>query len=252
MSKRKVAVAVGVETPNPNPAGASAATVELVQALTEAWHAIMKRHPEVPDVVVLPAPALRPNTLGHFWAMRWQPPGAGGTPHHEVIVCGEGLNRTPRQVFGTLLHEAAHALNFARGVKDCSASQYHNAKFAHAAEELGLSVKKVANYGFAVTRVLDETANLYAPHIDRIGKAVLVRRGLVPLPPPGPDDDDDEEGGDERGTKRTKTDAEPKGRMLKTMCQCEPANIIRMSRKVLEAASPITCGACGEPFTLAD
>ena len=55
------------------------------------------------------------------------------------MISGEGLRRSPREVLGTLLHEAAHALAHARGIKDTSRQgRYHNKHFKTLAEELGL------------------------------------------------------------------------------------------------------------------
>ena len=47
--------------------------VELTIALSEVWKAVQRRHPEVPDVVLLAAPNPHSNTnvLGHFAALRW-------------------------------------------------------------------------------------------------------------------------------------------------------------------------------------
>ena len=57
------------------------------------------------------------------------------------MISGEGLARTPREVLGTLLHEAAHALAAARGITDTSRQgRYHNKKYAALAAELGLDV----------------------------------------------------------------------------------------------------------------
>ena len=57
--------------------------------------------------------------LGHFAAMRWADPDQPTTDESdggvavrmpEVFVGGEGLARGPAEMFGTLLHEAAHGL----------------------------------------------------------------------------------------------------------------------------------------------
>ena len=58
------------------------------------------------------------------------------------MISGEGLRRTPDEVLGTLLHEAAHALAHARGIKDTSRQgRYHNKHFKTCAEQLGLAVE---------------------------------------------------------------------------------------------------------------
>lgn len=122
----------------------------MVVALEMAWAAIQARHPELPAVVMVlgagfgNGPGL---TLGHFAAMRWRAPASAtvdddpdnqgqdneeedqhneeGGAHEsaepqrwaEVFVGGEGLARGPADVLATLLHEAAHALAHARGIK---------------------------------------------------------------------------------------------------------------------------------------
>ena len=70
------------------------------------------------------------------------------------MISGEGLRRTPRDVLGTLLHEAAHALADARGIKDTSRQgRYHNTKFKMLAEELGLTVDHDPTIGWSVTTI---------------------------------------------------------------------------------------------------
>jgi hypothetical protein len=94
----------------------------LLAALELAWAIIRDHHAEIPEVVVLIGTGsgrggvLR--KLGHFAARRWRL--AGGGERSEILVAGEGLDRGPDMVFATLLHEAAHALAFARGIRDTS------------------------------------------------------------------------------------------------------------------------------------
>jgi hypothetical protein len=54
---------------------------------------------------------------GHFAPHRWQ---VNGADRHEVLVGGEGLQRGPTEVLGTLLHEAAHGLAQTRSIQDTS------------------------------------------------------------------------------------------------------------------------------------
>jgi hypothetical protein len=93
-----------------------AAASRLVAALEHAWTAIRSHHPEVPQVIIVVAsgsdPRSRRLNLGHFAADRWQltSPDAP-TDRPEVLVSGEGLQRGPVDVLGTLLHEAAYGLS---------------------------------------------------------------------------------------------------------------------------------------------
>src|SRR5215218_3534902 len=105
--------------------GDGAASV-LVAALEHAWQRIRSRHPEVPEAVLVVASGAEGKrlNLGHFAPHRWH---VNGADRHEVLVGGEGLQRGPVDVLGTLLHEAAHGLAQARGIQDTSRQgRYHN------------------------------------------------------------------------------------------------------------------------------
>src|SRR5215207_11309227 len=110
----------------------------LVAALEHTWQTIRSRHPEVPEAVLVVASGSEGKrlNLGHFAPHRWQ---VHGSDRHEVLVGGEGLQRGPLDVLGTLLHEAAHGLAQARGIQDTSRQgRYHNRRYAALAAELGL------------------------------------------------------------------------------------------------------------------
>lgn len=220
-------------------------SVALIEALHRVWERIRLHHPEVPPVVLLAAPAHRDrlNVLGHFAALRWKGKKQSDEHLHEVVVVAEHLDRPAEDVVETLIHEAAHAMNFERGKKDCSASQYHNQVFKAAAEELGLEVTQVRHYGFAVTSLPEATAARYAAEIEGL-RAVMIHRKKplsVTVPPgTGPpttgDDNDDED------------DDKPKSRLRKAVCDC--GFIIRVAKKTIED-TVIRCESCGEPFRLA-
>lgn len=208
----------------------------LVSTLTHVWSAIRGRHPEVPGVMLLAAPASRGNVLGHFAALRWRGRKEDARPVHEVVVVAEHLDRPVEEVLGTLLHEAAHALSFERGVKDCSRNQYHNQNFKKAAESLGLHVEQMPHYGWARTRLTDETKTRYAQELALLAQ-VLVHR--APEAAPG-----------RTGTKTPSDDAEegddkPRSRNRKATCACP--YIIRVSKKTLDETA-IRCETCGERF----
>jgi hypothetical protein len=72
-----------------------------------------------------------------------------------VLVSGEGLQRGPVAVLGTLLHEAAHGLACARCIQDTSRQgRYHNRRYATLARELGLDVAHMQPIGWSATRWL--------------------------------------------------------------------------------------------------
>jgi hypothetical protein len=107
------------------PSADTVAASRLVAALEDAWAAIRSHHPEVPQVVIVVASGSDPRgkrlNLGHFAAGRWQLTSAEvPTDRPEVLVSGEGLRRGPVEVLGTLLHEAARGLAYARKISDTS------------------------------------------------------------------------------------------------------------------------------------
>jgi hypothetical protein len=125
----------------------------LVAALEHTWQTIRTRHPELPQAVLVVASGAEGKrlNLGHFAPHRWHVQGAD---RHEVLVGGEGLQRGPLEVLGTLLHEAAHGLAQARGVQDTSRQgRYHNRRYATLARELGLEVASVQPIGWSATTV---------------------------------------------------------------------------------------------------
>ncbi|HEY8558077.1 MAG TPA: hypothetical protein VIM97_12175, partial [Actinomycetes bacterium] len=108
--------------------------------------------------------------LGHFAPHRWQ---VNGADRHEVLVGGEGLQRGPVDVLGTLLHEAAHGLAQARDIQDTSRQgRYHNRRYATLARELGLEVASVQPIGWSATTVPDATAAAYAGQLQELQAAL--------------------------------------------------------------------------------
>ena len=130
-----------------------AAASRLVAALEHAWTAIRTHHPDVPQVVIVVASGSDPRSqrlnLGHFAAARWQLTNQPGD-RAEVLVSGEGLQRGPVDVLGTLLHEATHGLAHARKLSDTSRQgRYHNRRYATLARELGLDVAHLDPIGWS-------------------------------------------------------------------------------------------------------
>lgn len=216
-------------------------SVALIEALSRIWQRIRERHPTVPAVVLLPAPAQngRRNVLGHFAPLRWQTKKGDDHHLHEVVVVAEHLNRGVEDILETLIHEAAHAANFEEGIKDCSpTSQYHNTHYRDRAEAFGLDVTKVPNYGWAYTRLKPDTKTRYGPEVDELARVLVHRRSPIlpktpPIDPTNPADNDSSD-----------DDAKP-SRHLKAVCGC--GFIIRASKTTLSATT-IRCESCGEPF----
>lgn len=222
--------------------------VMLAQALSDVWAAIRCHNPEVPEVMLLaaPNPYGQHGVLGHFAALRWQARTvADGSAYHEVVVVAEHMDRTAEEVVGTLLHEAAHALNFERRIHDCSRSQYHNRHFKAAAEEVGLEVEQVPHYGFAKTAMKPETAMRLAAPTARLSIALMHRR-QEPQGEGRKRGRGDDQAGDHADSEGGDTDSG--GRYKKASCKC-PYNI-RVARATL-AATTIRCERCGDVFALA-
>jgi hypothetical protein len=154
-------------------------TAGLLSALETAWAAIRARHPEVPDAVLIvgsgsPAKGSQSLKWGHFATLRWQ---SGDTQLPEVLVSGEGLSRTPAEVFTTLLHEATHGLADARGIQDTSRQgRWHNKKFATLAAELGLTAAKDDKLGYSPCTLTDTAAADYAATITTLATALKAYR----------------------------------------------------------------------------
>ena len=152
---------------------------ELVVALEGTWEAIRARHWEVPAAVLITGAGSggqrREVRLGQFAASRWRL--GEERSLGEIFVGGEGLSRGARMVLGTLLHEAAHALAYQRGIKDNSRQgRYHNARYRQLAEELGLEVEHDPQLGWSLTTLADDTVRGYARAIDRLERALVAYR----------------------------------------------------------------------------
>ncbi|MEU9535838.1 hypothetical protein AB0D00_26460 [Streptomyces sp. NPDC048213] len=235
----------------------------VTSALVEAWDAIRARHPDVPEAVISMATGGRASAveLAHFAPRRWRLR-EGDDVHHEVFVTAESLADGAVKVFGYLLHEAAHAANENRGVKDCSASQYHNKEFRKTAEAMGLvqrpdvGEKWKKKYGFAGTELGGEAATTYAKEIAALDKAmhatrtpdIFATRSRNGGSKGGAADDVGTDGTDGTEVPTGKKEKEKEDRnYLKAVCQCEPPAVIRVSPKTLERRN-IMCGDCMKNF----
>ena len=159
--------------------------------------------------------------LGHFAPHRWQ---VNGADRHEVLVGGEGLQRGPVDVLGTLLHEAGHGLAQARDIQDTSRQgRYHNRRYAQLARELGLEVASIQPIGWSATTVPDATADTYAGQLEDLAAALVLWR-----------------------RQEHRTGAGPRSRnLLAATCGC--GRRIRVAKTTL-AEAPILCSLCIQPF----
>jgi hypothetical protein len=195
----------------------------LLAALEQVWSTIRQRHPDVPEAVLVVASGSEGKRVnwGHFAPHRWQ---VSGADRHEVLVGGEGLQRGPLEVLGTLLHEAAHGLAQAREVQDTSrGGRYHNRRYATLARELGLEVASVKPIGWSATTVPDPTASAYAGQLAQLQAALVLWR---------------------RQEHRIGAGTRSRN-LLAAVCGC--GRRIRAAKATL-AEAPILCGLCVQPF----
>ncbi|MBW3643024.1 MAG: hypothetical protein KY447_08945, partial [Actinobacteria bacterium] len=224
-----------------------AAASSVVQACEEAWAAIRDHHDELPEAVMVLGTGVergRLVKLGHWWAGRWT---ADGEPRGEVLLAGEALHLKPEEVFEVLLHEAAHGLNAARGIKDTSrGGRYHNARFGAAAQEVGLVASAMPPYGLARTSLSPEARERYGASIERLGEVMRIARQIERGVTAGGTEGagvEGRSGGEQEGDGRSRG----KGRAL-AVCGC--GRKLRVAPTVL-AAGPIVCGLCEAEFTSA-
>ena len=120
---------------------------------------------------------------GHHAPDRWN---FAGEQFTEIMISGEGLRRSRRDVLATLLHEAAHALAHACGIKDTSRQgRYHNKHFKNCAEEVGLTVEHDARTGWSACTITSTTELAYARQLQALTEAMtLWRHGETAGKPP--------------------------------------------------------------------
>ncbi|MFF9915936.1 hypothetical protein [Streptomyces sp. NPDC013457] len=181
----------------------------LAAELAVAWADIQQHHVELPDLAA-------PESL----------------INETVSACGPGPS------FERLLHEAAHGIAAARGIRDTSrAGRYHNLRFLAVASELGLEhpAEVHPNTGFSLTRMLPETQRLYRPTIARLQIALDAHSESA-----------HKERSDFLGPAARFGDSGG-GTRVKVVCGC--GRNLRVVRSILVKA-PILCGRCEEPFLI--
>lgn len=234
----------GFEAGPPSPADPEATASAVVLACEAAWQDIRRHHPELPDAVVILGSGVergRLVKLGHWWGGRWL---AGGEVRGEVLLAGEALHLPADKVFEVLLHEAAHGINAARGIKDTSrGGRYHNQRYADTAREVQLRVRATPPYGLADTSLTPESLDRYAGTIERLGEEIRIARKLDKGLGAGAEG----QGAGEKGEGRDGDEGVGKSRSaLAASCGC--GRKLRMAPSVL-ARGPVVCGVCGSEFS---
>jgi curved DNA-binding protein CbpA len=196
----------------------------ILKVLEDIWLEIRRWNPEIPPVVIIIASGTdsKHSRWGHHAPDRWN---VAGEQYTEIMISGEGLRRSPRDVLATLLHEAAHALAHARGLKDTSRQgRYHNKHFKTCAEQLGLTVEHDDRFGWSAAKVTSTTELAYARQLRDLTDAMtLWRHGETTTGP---------------ATRRNSN-------LIAAACPC--GRSIRVAASTL-AEAPITCQACDQDF----
>jgi len=203
--------------------GAQAAS-RILKILEDIWLEIRRWHPEIPAAVIIIASGTdgKHPRWGHHAPGRWN---VAGEQRTEIMISGEGLRRSSRDVLGTLLHEAAHALAHARGIKDTSRQgRYHNKHFKTLAEELGLIAEHDPRIGWSASTITDVTKIAYARQLRDLTEAMTLWRHSESATSPT--------------TRRNSN-------FIAAACPC--GRSIRVAASTL-AEAPITCQACDGDF----
>jgi hypothetical protein len=210
----------GTHAGNGSANGHGTAASRILKVLEETWLEIRRWHPDIPPAVIIIASGTdgKQARLGHHAPGRWN---VAGQQYAEVMISGEGLRRTPKDVLGTLLHEAAHALAHARGIKDTSRQgRYHNKHYKTHAEEIGLVVEHDDRNGWSASTITDVTKIAYARQLADLAEAMTIWRHGETTTGPAP---------------------RRNSNLLAAICPC--GRSIRVAASTL-AEAPITCQAC--------
>jgi hypothetical protein len=202
----------------------SQAASRILKVLEDIWLEIRRWNPEIPAAIIIIASGTggRHPRWGHHAPDRWN---VGGEQQPEIMISGEGLRRTANDVLGTLLHEAAHALAHARGIKDTSRQgRYHNKHFKTHAEELGLTVEHDSRIGWSAGTITDVTQIAYARQLHDLAQAMTMWR---------------------HGEATTGPTVRRSHNLIAAACPC--GRSIRVAASTLAEAS-ITCQACHGDF----
>ncbi len=215
----------GKRTGNGSANGTSSqAASRILKVLEDTWMEIRRWHPEIPAVVIIIASGTggRHPRWGYHAPGRWN---VAGEQRAEIMISGEGLRRTPGEVLATLLHEAAHALAHARGLKDTSRQgRYHNKQYKTCAEELGLAVEHDDRTGWSASTISPATEAAYARQLDALAQAMTLWR---------------------HGETITGATLRRNTNFIAAICPC--GRTIRAAASTL-AEAPITCAACDGKF----
>lgn len=198
----------------------------LLEALVVLWDRLRVAVPDLPRITPAVAPTTRRTDHG---PERWTRDDDGSVSG--LVVTTDVLQEGASAVLETVLHDAAHILNWTRGVQDTTMrGVYHNQKFLTAAEEVGLSwpahAERVQGRGYVRPTLSDAARERHAPDLQTLEGVIPVVLPHLELPT-----------------------SSSVGRIdrLTLKCGCTPARSFRISRTVA-AQGPITCNVCNTEF----
>ncbi|MGW1268190.1 hypothetical protein [Streptomyces sp. NPDC002491] len=200
----------------------------LLAALTALWERTRLHVPDLPPIRPTVSPTSRLQSHGPD---RWGKDETGTVSG--LVVNADVLQAGPDAVLEMMLHDAAHVLNWIRGISDTTmrGGVYHNAAFITAAEEVGLEwpadAARVKGLGYVNPRVSAEAQERHAVDVEALLQAIPDALPHLELPATSRD----------RSTDR-----------LTLRCGCTPARTFRISRTVA-AQGPIQCGVCKKEFS---
>jgi hypothetical protein len=220
----------------------------LVEALEFAYASIQAEYPELPDAVIVTGSGANAYGLkwGHFGHDMWHDAIINGR-RPELFIGGECLARGGEWAMNVLLHETAHALNYAHDEKGTSQRHaYHNHVFLERAQDLGLDYSELfkapdPTHGYSNVKLTEDGKARWAVQIKALEEAITlsIDSGMYAGVGVG-------EGGNGHGVTRRRNRGLGGRNYLKATCACN--YVIRAAANTL-AVTTITCGTCGEEFT---
>ncbi len=107
---------------------------------------------KLPSIVITIQTKGRKQAKGWYAPERWED--GEKQANSEINFCAEHLRDGREEIVELMIHEMVHAMNARDGIKDCGKSgRYHNKKFRHAAEAVGLIVESSKACGHAHTEL---------------------------------------------------------------------------------------------------
>lgn len=106
----------------------------------------------LPDAVISFEPGKKKKALGWFYTVKaWD---VQGGAKYGIVIASDGLDRSMKEIYCTLIHEMCHLYAQENGIQDTSRSgSYHNKEFKRIAEDAGLDVLQMPKIGWTTPSV---------------------------------------------------------------------------------------------------